>query len=102
MQKLLFTLSLGILVPSFLSAQTPPVFEPYGSYIDLQGELVHEYADQNYRPANLIEVSFNPLTTYSPGTYYPPGGKEEKGLFLYEPGKNHFLFKENLMAKKDR
>lgn len=100
MHKSFITLTLSLAFTSQFEARAQSVYEPFGSYLDLQGQLVHEYADQTYQPAQSIEVTFNPLTSYSPGIYYPPGGEAEKGLILYEPGKNNFYFKEDRMAEK--
>lgn len=102
MRKLFATLSLSFLVISSLYGQPQPAYELYGSHIDMNGQLIHEHADQEYAPYKTLHISFNAGEHYSPGTYYKADGSSESGKILYEPGRPFFLFKKDPYAKKER
>lgn len=78
MQKLLTTLLLSTLTLSGVYAQQI-ADTLFGSYIDLNGQLVHDYADQDYTPVKSIAVHINDQTTYLPGKYYALDGKVRRG-----------------------
>ena len=102
MKKLLFLFAVSVFSTANALAQTAHQYKLYGSYVDLDGKLIHERADQDYSPAKSLSVSFNVGVDYAPGAYYPRGGKPEEGKILFMAGDDHFFFKKNDADKKQR
>ncbi|MBW3544887.1 MAG: energy transducer TonB, partial [Bacteroidetes bacterium] len=90
MQQLLSSFIFMLFSISSLLAQTSTMSEPFGSYVDLDGQILENYIDQDYFSKHTILVVHNsPITslrtsrTYTAGAYYLHDGIKKKGEILY-------------------
>ena len=102
MKKLFLLLTLSAFCTTNALAQAAHQYKLYGSYIDLDGQLIHERADQDYSPIKSLSVTVNSATDFIPGEYYTAAGKAEKGMFLITTSNNSFSFKKSNADEEQR
>ena len=83
-------------------AQAPEQYQLHGSYADLDGRIIHEYADQDFSPAKSVNIFFNTALYGSSGHYYTNSGAVEAGEIHFPIGNRFFNYTKNEGGKSQR
>lgn len=83
-------------------AQAPEQYQLYGSYADLDGRVIHDYADQDYAPTKSVNIFFNTAVFGTSGHYYTSSGAVEAGRIHFPSGYRFFNYAENEAATSRR